>query len=293
MRILNRLGGIELSQAYATHQGDLEEEDRGHRPGPRSSSSRGPSSAGWTKEQADEDLRPDRVLRRLRLQQVAHAPPTPWSPTRRPTSRPTTRPSSWPPCSPRRWTGPSARSSSSSTSTTAGGWGSRSCRPNVNEGELDVPGRRARGRSTSAWGRSRGSASRRSRRSSRPASRAGRSRASTTSSSGCRPEVVSQACVETLIKAGAFDCLGGQRSQWLAVLPRAIQAGQAEQEDRRRGQRGLFDVFDDAAADGNGHANGNGKPRRRRACPTSPSCPTPSGWPRRRRSSASTCRATR
>ncbi len=29
-----------------------------------------------------------------------------------------------------------------------------------------------------------------------------------------------------------------------------------------------------------------------RACPTSPSCPTSSGWPRRRRCSASTCRAT-
>ena len=35
MRILNRLGGIELSQAYATHQGDLEEEGRLHRPEPR------------------------------------------------------------------------------------------------------------------------------------------------------------------------------------------------------------------------------------------------------------------
>ena len=34
-------------------------------------------------------------------------------------------------------------------------------------------------------------------------------------------------------------------------------------------------------------------PPRARACPTSPSCPTPSAWPRRRRSSASTCRATR
>ena len=43
-----------------------------------------------------------------------------------------------------------------------------------------------RGRSTSAWGRSRGSGSRRSRRSSRPASEGGRSRAWTTSSSGSR-----------------------------------------------------------------------------------------------------------
>ena len=35
MRILNRLGGIELSQAYAHDQGDLEEEGRRHRPEPR------------------------------------------------------------------------------------------------------------------------------------------------------------------------------------------------------------------------------------------------------------------
>src|SRR5262249_33308567 len=52
---------------------------------------------------------------------------------------------------------------------------------------------------------------------------------------------VSQACVEALIKAGAFDCLGAKRSQWLAVLPRAAQAGQTVQEDRKRGQRNLFE----------------------------------------------------
>jgi DNA polymerase III subunit alpha len=54
---------------------------------------------------------------------------------------------------------------------------------------------------------------------------------------------VSQACVEALIKAGAFDTLGGRRSQWLAVLPRAAQAGQAVQDDRKRGQRSLFAAF--------------------------------------------------
>src|SRR3954454_9648159 len=55
--------------------------------------------------------------------------------------------------------------------------------------------------------------------------------------------VVSQSCVEALIKSGAFDSLGGKRSQWLAVLPRAAQAGQAVQEDRRRGQSNFFDLF--------------------------------------------------
>jgi DNA polymerase-3 subunit alpha len=55
--------------------------------------------------------------------------------------------------------------------------------------------------------------------------------------------VVNQACVDTLIKAGAFDAFGARRSQLLAVLPRAVQAGQTIQEDRRRGQRSLFDAF--------------------------------------------------
>ena len=63
---------------------------------------------------------------------------------------------------------------------------------------------------------------------------------------------VGQGCAEVLIKAGAFDCLGARRSQLLAVLPRAVQAGQSKQEDRKRGQRGLFDDVDR-----NGSANGS------------------------------------
>jgi len=69
---------------------------------------------------------------------------------------------------------------------------------------------------------------------------------------------VGAGCIETLIHAGAFDCLGAKRSQLLAILPRALQAGQAKQEDRRRGQLGLFDDFESSVgcqpkADGNGH----------------------------------------
>lgn len=74
---------------------------------------------------------------------------------------------------------------------------------------------------------------------------------------------VNQACVEALIKAGAFDAMGGRRSQFLAVLPRAAQAGQAAQEDRKRGQRSLFEMFsadEPAAANGNGNGNGRGRP---------------------------------
>ena len=57
---------------------------------------------------------------------------------------------------------------------------------------------------------------------------------------------VGSGCAETLIRAGAFDVLGARRSQLLAILPRAIQAGQAKQDDRRRGQRGLFDDLEAA-----------------------------------------------
>ncbi len=71
---------------------------------------------------------------------------------------------------------------------------------------------------------------------------------------------VSQSCVEALIKAGALDHLGARRSQWLAVLPRAAQAGQAAQEDRKRGQRSLFEVFiQPESSNGHGTGNGNGK----------------------------------
>ncbi|QDV34828.1 DNA polymerase III subunit alpha [Tautonia plasticadhaerens] len=62
------------------------------------------------------------------------------------------------------------------------------------------------------------------------------------------PREVGQGVIEVLIKAGAFDCLGARRSQLLAVLPRAVQGGQARQEDRKRGQASLFDAFDAAVA---------------------------------------------
>ena len=49
-----------------------------------------------------------------------------------------------------------------------------------------------------------------------------------------------RATVETLIKAGAFDSLGARRSQLMAVVDRAIQAGAAAVADRRSGQKSLF-----------------------------------------------------
>jgi DNA polymerase III subunit alpha len=56
------------------------------------------------------------------------------------------------------------------------------------------------------------------------------------------------AAIETLIKAGAFDSLGARRSQLTAVIDRAMQAGAAALADRRSGQKSLFgDLEEDAA----------------------------------------------
>ncbi len=63
------------------------------------------------------------------------------------------------------------------------------------------------------------------------------------------PTIVTQGTVETLIKGGAFDCLGARRSQLLAVLPRAMQASQSALADKKRGQSSLFDDFAAASAD--------------------------------------------
>ena len=53
-------------------------------------------------------------------------------------------------------------------------------------------------------------------------------------------KVVPKAAIERLIKAGAFDCLGAHRAQLWQVLPRAIQAAGEMQEDKRHGQLNLF-----------------------------------------------------
>ena len=46
--------------------------------------------------------------------------------------------------------------------------------------------------------------------------------------------------IESLIKAGAMDCLGGNRAQLNAVLDRALQSGAAALADRKSGQKSLF-----------------------------------------------------
>ena len=70
MRILNRLGGIELSQAYATIKAISKKKSDVIAPGPRAIR-QGRHRRRDRTRQRGQDLRPDRELRRLRLQQVA------------------------------------------------------------------------------------------------------------------------------------------------------------------------------------------------------------------------------
>lgn len=51
--------------------------------------------------------------------------------------------------------------------------------------------------------------------------------------------------LETLIKAGAMDTFGYHRSQLLAVLDRALQAGASALADKLSGQQNLFGAFDE------------------------------------------------
>ena len=57
------------------------------------------------------------------------------------------------------------------------------------------------------------------------------------------PAHCNKASIESLIKAGAFDALGGKRRQYLDVLERAVQSGAAAVADRRSGQKSLFGAF--------------------------------------------------
>ncbi|MGO9109881.1 MAG: DNA polymerase III subunit alpha [Thermoguttaceae bacterium] len=55
------------------------------------------------------------------------------------------------------------------------------------------------------------------------------------------PGQVNRTAIESLVKAGAFDSLGARRARWFAAIDRALQAGASAAADRRSGQKGLFD----------------------------------------------------
>src|SRR4030042_4732217 len=56
--------------------------------------------------------------------------------------------------------------------------------------------------------------------------------------------LVNKQVIESLIKAGAFDKLGGSRAQMTAALETAMKAGSGLQSDRASGQLGLFESPD-------------------------------------------------
>lgn len=62
------------------------------------------------------------------------------------------------------------------------------------------------------------------------------------------PSDCSRATIETLIKAGAFDSTGANRAQLMAVVEKAIQSGASKLADRRSGQMNFFEELDEPVA---------------------------------------------
>ena len=58
--------------------------------------------------------------------------------------------------------------------------------------------------------------------------------------------------VESLVKAGAFDSIGAQRSQLLAIMDRALESGQGLQRHKQNGQISFFDLPEFKAPEGEG-----------------------------------------
>jgi DNA polymerase III subunit alpha len=63
------------------------------------------------------------------------------------------------------------------------------------------------------------------------------------------PAECNRSTIETLIKAGAFDSTGANRAQLLAVIDKAIQSGAATLADRRSGQMNFFEEIEDTVAE--------------------------------------------
>jgi len=66
---------------------------------------------------------------------------------------------------------------------------------------------------------------------------------------------VNRTAIESLIKAGAFDSLSASRAQLFAVIDRALQAGSAAAADRRSGQKSLFGGDDEDTPTDTGPVN--------------------------------------
>ena len=57
---------------------------------------------------------------------------------------------------------------------------------------------------------------------------------------------VNKGALEALVKAGAFDSLGGHRGQTMAALEDAIASGSQMQRDKNQGQLTFFSEFENA-----------------------------------------------
>ncbi len=55
----------------------------------------------------------------------------------------------------------------------------------------------------------------------------------------------SKSTIESLVKSGSMDCFGLKRSQMLLCIEKAVQSGSLKAKDRRTGQKNLFAAFDD------------------------------------------------
>ena len=58
-----------------------------------------------------------------------------------------------------------------------------------------------------------------------------------------------RATIEALIRGGGMDCFGARRSPLLAVVEKAIQGGASKLKDRKSGQMSLFDDFEEVIED--------------------------------------------
>ncbi|MBI1346526.1 DNA polymerase III subunit alpha [bacterium] len=63
------------------------------------------------------------------------------------------------------------------------------------------------------------------------------------------PKQATKGVLELLVKAGAFDKLGGHRAQQFSVIERAVQGAVNMHRDKQRGQKNLFGGDDEPAGD--------------------------------------------
>ena len=63
------------------------------------------------------------------------------------------------------------------------------------------------------------------------------------------PRILTKSTLETLIKAGVLDSLPGTRAQQMAVIERAVQSAMSRQKDKARGQKSLFGGDDEDVDD--------------------------------------------